>query len=101
MDYTSVQKGHSLTIVLNGDLLALNHETFRKIMNEVIVAQPTECILDIANVPFMDSGGLGMLLLARDTFAAKGIALIIRRPVGAVKRLLSLARFDQLLKIED
>jgi anti-anti-sigma factor len=82
-------------------MLALSHETFRQIMNEVIAVQPTECILDIANVSFMDSGGLGMLLLARDTFAAKGIALIIRRPTGAVKRLLNLAKFDQLLKIEE
>ena len=50
---------------------------------------------------FIDSAGLGMLLLARDEGKRKNLDVCLRRPRGQVKRMLEVARFDTMFTIEE
>ena len=58
-------------------------------------------VIDLSQVEFIDSAGLGMLLLARDEGKRKNLDVCLRRPRGQVKRMLEVARFDTMFTIEE
>jgi anti-anti-sigma factor len=55
-------------------------------------------VLDLADVGFVDSAGLGALLSIRERTGRLGIELAIARPSDAVRRLLELAGSDDVLR---
>jgi anti-anti-sigma factor len=54
-------------------------------------------VVDLAEVSFMDSSGLRVLLQARQDADRDGRALELRRPSPAVRRVIDLARAEHLL----
>jgi HptB-dependent secretion and biofilm anti anti-sigma factor len=101
MNYALATEGDALNVTISGDMLALSHSQFHSMIGDVLAQAPLRCNLDVGQVDFMDSGGLGMLLMAKDTFSQKGIDMILQRPQGAVRRLLFMAKFDQLFTIQE
>jgi len=57
--------------------------------------------VDLADVEFIDSAGLGMLLLARDEISKKSSSLTLKSPQGQVQRMFSVARFEQMFDIHN
>ncbi len=63
----------------------------------------TKCktaILDLSGLNWINSAGLGMLILARETAEKSDLKLVLRSPRGHVKSLLELGRFDKIFTIE-
>ena len=56
-------------------------------------------MLDLANLNWIDSAGLGMLLLARDAAHKNDLKLVLRSPRGDVKSMLELGRFDTIFDV--
>jgi HptB-dependent secretion and biofilm anti anti-sigma factor len=86
---------------LMGHLTAYNHSIFRQVLSDISSSSNgcKKAVLDVEKVEFIDSGGLGMLLLARDDLKKKEIALQLRHPQGNVKKILQVAKFDSLFDI--
>ena len=85
---------------LMGHLTACNHAIFREVLSGIAAsARCRTAVLDVENLEFIDSGGLGMLLLARDDLKKRRIALELRSPKGDVRKILQAARFDSLFHI--
>jgi HptB-dependent secretion and biofilm anti anti-sigma factor len=100
MQYQAVVQKTSITCALNGKLTAFNHDTFRTLIQDVVKrTNLSQCVLELSDLRFIDSGGLGMVLLAKDEFQRKGIALELHNPKGDVKRLLDVAKFDSIVKV--
>lgn len=76
-------------------------EGFREMIQKMMESKASQNIMDLSDVEFIDSAGLGMLLLARDEISKSDMNLILRSPKGQVKRMFSVARFDQMFEIED
>jgi anti-sigma B factor antagonist len=57
--------------------------------------------IDLAEVAFMDSAGLGALLGAAREFRSRGSDIVIARPRPALARLLHATGIDQILKVVD
>lgn len=76
-------------------------EGFREMIQKMMESKASENIMDLSDVEFIDSAGLGMLLLARDEISKSDMNLILRSPKGQVKRMFLVARFDQMFEIED
>jgi anti-anti-sigma factor len=89
------------TVQLSGRFTFGDHSSFRKLIEEIRSHGPDTCVLDVAGVEFIDSAGLGMLLLARDEGEKTNTVMILRGAQGQVKRMLEVARFDTLFKLED
>ncbi len=53
-------------------------------------ASPSRLIVDLHNINFMDSAGLGMLLVTESECSQRGISLTLRKPQSEVKSLLEL-----------
>jgi anti-sigma B factor antagonist len=57
-------------------------------------------VVDLSDIGFMDSSGLGALLDARGRVAADGGVLILRRPSRCVTRLLDITHLRRAFRIE-
>jgi len=83
-----------------GHLTAYNHGVFRQVLSDIAASGVCKkAVLDVEKVDFIDSGGLGMLLLARDDLKKRDIALQLRHPQGNVRKILQVAKFDSLFDI--
>jgi len=58
-------------------------------------------IVDLGEVEFVDSAGLGLLLLLRERVSAAGGSVVVRRLRGQAREVLMMAKFDRLFTLED
>jgi stage II sporulation protein AA (anti-sigma F factor antagonist) len=87
-------------IALSGHFTAMDHDQFRGILDDLQSGQGcTSCTVDLEHLDFIDSGGLGMLLLLRDACIKQKMALSLNNAKGDVLRILDIAKFDQLFKV--
>lgn len=80
-------------IKLEGSLTFEAQEIFRELVGSI--DKKNIVSLDLSSVNFMDSAGLGMLLLLQDAAAS----LSVNGACGQVARLLTVIHFDDLLRI--
>lgn len=74
---------------------------FRRLLEEMFAEKVRSYVFDLKGVEFIDSAGLGMLLLGRDRAEKNAAAVVLRNPPAAIKRMLDVAQFYTLFKIED
>jgi len=61
----------------------------------------TSLVLDLAQMDFLDSSGLGALVQVVRKFRESGRALVLASPTESVMRVLELTSVDQILTIAD
>ncbi len=87
-------------IVMKGKFTFADNQIFRSML-EQIQAQPiSQIVFQMEQLEFVDSAGLGMLLLARDE-ARKNTQpqIILEGASGQVKKMLQMARFNQYFQL--
>jgi anti-sigma B factor antagonist len=82
-----------------GELDAYTVGDFREVLSEVATAE--RLLIDLSNVPFMDSAGLGALIggIRRTREAGGEVAVACGRPT--LTRLLHTTGFDRLVPVEE
>ena len=82
-----------------GELDAYTVGDFREVLSEV--ASASRLLIDLSNVPFMDSAGLGALIggIRRTRESGGEVAVACGRPT--LTRLLHTTGFDRLVPVED
>ena len=74
---------------------------FRELLSEIKQSTCKVIVLDLDRLDWIDSAGLGMLILAKELAEKEELELVLRSPKGHVKSLLELGRFDKIFTIED
>lgn len=87
-------------IVLEGRFTYADHDLFRGVLDHLGRPGRGRPVFDLSQLTFMDSAGLGMLLLARETAEANGADLVLRGAAGPVLRLLTASRFETIFAVE-
>ncbi len=59
------------------------------------------CVLNLSEIDFIDSSGLGMLLLLRETATDQGSEVVLRKPCEKVMKVFRACRYDSLFTIEE
>ncbi|MBQ9978833.1 MAG: anti-sigma factor antagonist [Clostridia bacterium] len=62
--------------------------------------RPKRLILDLSEISFMDSSGLGLIMGRYSLVRELGGTLLLRSPTAAVTKILSLAGMERIIKIE-
>lgn len=88
-------------ITLQGKFTFFDHAAFREIMDEIGHDNVRQIILDMADLTFIDSAGLGMLLLLHDEVGKFEKPLIISGAAGQVKKMFEVAHFEALFTMQD
>ena len=73
---------------------------FKDEMTKCIEAGHSQLVLDLSDVEFVDSSGLGAIVACLKRLGPKG-NLAIASASGAVKRLFSLTRMDRVFPLHD
>jgi anti-anti-sigma factor len=81
---------------LSGKFTFSDHPAFCEILQRIGEEDVREVTFDMVHVEFIDSAGLGMLLLALDAVEKTQKNLVIRGARNQVKKMFDLAQFEAL-----
>lgn len=101
MEYDLTTQGETAVVAPRERLTDTDRTDFDTMLDQVIAARPTLIVFDCANLSYMDSAGLALLLTLRERARAAGSEVVLQRPRGAVRDMLTLARFDDLFQINE
>lgn len=99
MDYITTKPGEDRHISLTGQLTFADNAKFREILNMVEQENLRSLVLDFSKLEFIDSAGLGMLLLLRDACQPRNISIAISSAKGQVEKIFLISKFDQLFSM--
>lgn len=99
MDHVVRTLADKTQIALKGKLTFLDHNRFQHIAS-LLDDDIKFCVLDLTDLDFIDSAGLGMLLLMRDKAFEKSANIALKGASGQVKKMIELGQFDTLFLIE-
>jgi anti-sigma B factor antagonist len=91
--------GTALVVLLGGELDLYNAEEVRSVLAEAIDDGTSLIVVDLAEVEFVDSTALGVLLEARSRLGADGLALA--NPRLEIRRALEVSGIDRHLAVHD
>lgn len=98
MTIDKVLDGTKLSIALTGRLDTTTSPEFEKVLKESISGVQT-LILDFANLEYISSAGLRVLLATQKTMNVQG-SMIIRNVSSAVEEIFDVTGFVDILTIE-
>lgn len=101
MDINTNIDGQMATIYMNGRFDFNVHRSFKEAYDELL-AQPgiTSLEVNLAQVDYLDSSALGMLLLLRERAQLAGKTVVLRQPNSVVTQILDIANFGKLFTIQ-
>jgi anti-anti-sigma factor len=86
---------------ISDKLTSSDLSSFRGLLSEIRQSSRKVVVLDLSSLDWIDSVGLGMLLLAKELAEKEELSLVLRSPKGHVKSLLELGRFEKIFNIEN
>jgi anti-anti-sigma factor len=100
MQYTVTPDDQGLQATLTGRFTFQDHGVFRGLVAAIQTARGQRVAVDLSAVEFIDSAGLGMLLVANDACKKAGLAFIAQKPKGQVLRTMQVASIGSILTIQ-
>src|SRR4029077_21054592 len=88
-------------IAVSGEFTFTDHGTFKRMITEMFETKGKAIVIDLSRLEFIDSAGLGMLLLARDEAKKANRVLVLKNPGGQVKRMFGVTKFVKLFTVEE
>ncbi len=86
---------------LNGDVVyGETNEKFRAAVRQVLAEGKSTLCVDLANVNYLDSSGVGELISALTAVSRKNGKLIVRNPSHKVLTLLEISQLTNIFDIE-
>ena len=94
------ESGATLVIRVGGELDASNRADIEPAVLAAI-ASAQSVIIDLAELTFCDSRGIGMFIAAHEKARAEGTAISFRHVVGPVRRVFDITRLDTIVDVLD
>ncbi|MBX2946933.1 MAG: STAS domain-containing protein [Cyclobacteriaceae bacterium] len=105
MKYTSEVKSNTLILRLSGDLIGENEGTnVLQVATNALQQGVKKCIIDISDLRYINSSGIGVLITVLTKFRNKGGEVYLLNPSEGVKKLLVITKLNaifQVVKSED
>jgi anti-sigma B factor antagonist len=92
-------QGQLWSLVLLGAFGLECVDQFKRELGELLERSPSRVIVDVSELTFVDSAGLGAFLAAERQAGEKNVELVLAGPSGQVRRALDLGGLD--LKVID
>lgn len=86
-----------IVVALEGEMDLANADALSRALTAVLEARPSKVTVDLAKLSFLDSSGVRCLVIALQAASAVGSEFVVRRPSGAVLRVLAITGTDALL----
>jgi anti-sigma B factor antagonist len=100
MKFSSEVKNETLVIRLDGDLIGENDGTgVLAIATDAIQKKVVKCIIDISNLRYINSSGIGVLITILTKFRNKGGEVYLLKPSESVQKLLVITKLNAIFQI--
>lgn len=102
MNYKHKVEGNKLYFVFDGDLIGENNgPDLVELVNDALSKKILYCFIDIENVRYINSSGIGVLITILTKFRNKGGELFLIKPSEHVKKLLIITKLQAIFNIVD
>ena len=101
MEHTIAAGGDTTTVHLKGRLTFKDHRAYRDLLTKMLETKAKTYQLDLSGVEHIDSAGIGMLMISKQKAEAESGTVIVLSPPPAVRRVLEVAKIDEILEIRD
>lgn len=99
--YEIQKRGNTLVVSLSGEI---DHHSAVSVRSEIDAAiyemGPEKTVLDLSNINFMDSSGLGLIMGRYALMQKLGGVLTLKNPNERVVKIFELAGLGRIIKIE-
>ncbi len=100
MNYSHEIVNGVLILKLSGDLIGENHgPELISIINDSINADVIFCAIDIQEVRYINSSGIGVLITILTKFRNKGGEVVLIKPSESVEKLLIITKLSSIFTI--
>ena len=82
-----------------GEISFLNMEEMKREIIRQILESDRHLVMNLQKVDFMDSTGLGMLLVFLKMMRNRGGDMVVEYPQLGVQKLLEMTRLDRMMKV--
>ena len=97
-----VKEGNVLVLHLSGDLIGEdNGASLLELATDHIANDIRYCIVDISNVRYINSSGIGVLITILTKFRNKGGEVCLVKPSENVKKLLIITKLNAIFNIAE
>lgn len=101
MEFESSTTPDGIEARMRGRLEFTDHDRLREIVRLLESDSVKRLVIDLKELEFIDSAGLGMLLIMQEEAEQRNVKLIVRNPRNDVKRSIDLARISEIVTIEN
>lgn len=101
MQYAIEGSGETTILYLRHHLAFADRRAFLEAIPQFLPAGTARLVIDLHDLRFLDSAGLGMLLSLKDVADRQSVSIVLRGPTGGVRQLLKLAKFETVFTVED
>lgn len=100
MNFSHEIKGNQLTIRLSGDLIGEdNGASVIEVVSNAIQQKALSCVVDISNLRYINSSGIGVLITILTKFRNKGGEVYLMKPSESVQKLLVITKLNAIFHI--
>ena len=100
MNFQVRRSSETIEVLLSGRLEFTDHDSLPDIVELLNGERTRRFVLDMDGLTFIDSAGIGMLLILQDEAEQRNIKLVLRKLQGDVPRSIDLARIGEVVTIE-
>ena len=101
MDYQINDSNGHTVLQCNGRLTISDRAQVDSIVAQMFTSRGGDITVDLGNVDYIDSAGLGILLTLREKGEAQGSSVRLAGVKGDVKEMIEMASFDLLFDVTD
>jgi anti-sigma B factor antagonist len=99
MNFAQEIKGNSLILRISGDLIGEDNGTqLIEAVNEAASHKVSICIIDISELRYINSSGIGVLITILTKFRNKGGEVYLMNPSENVKKLLVITKLNSIFQ---
>ncbi|MTI19781.1 anti-sigma factor antagonist [Fulvivirga sp. RKSG066] len=100
MQYTHTINDGIITIKLKGDLIGEDSGVdIIELVNDTIQKDVLHCIIDISELRYINSSGIGVLITILTKFRNKGGEVCLLKPSESVQKLLIITKLNAIFSI--
>lgn len=100
INFTHTQKNDLLTLNLSGDLIGETGGTaILEVANQSIANGIKKCLVDISDLRYINSSGIGVLITLLTKFRNKSGELYLMKPSDSVQKLLVITKLNAIFTI--
>lgn len=93
-------KGNSLILRISGDLIGEDNGTqLISAVNDAVSHKVSTCIIDISDLRYINSSGIGLLITILTKFRNKGGEVYLMNPSESVNKLLVITKLNAIFQI--